>query len=65
MAKKIGWFNKNHFLKVAGLKPMYNTPLSSKDNLSSKTASPIFDIVVKHKTSQPIHLLYLFVLHIF
>jgi hypothetical protein len=65
MTKKIGWFNEYHFLKVACLKPKYKTLLGGKDGPSSKMARPIFDIVVQQETSQPICLLYLFVLHIF
>jgi hypothetical protein len=36
MAKKIGWLNDYHFLKVAGLKPKYKVLLGGKDGPSSK-----------------------------
>ncbi len=38
LAKKVGWFNEYHFLKLAGLKPKYKALWGSKDGLTSKTA---------------------------
>jgi hypothetical protein len=38
IAKKIGWFNEYHFLKVAGLKPKYKALLGGKDGPTSTTA---------------------------
>jgi hypothetical protein len=38
MAKKIGWFNEYHFLKLTGLKPKYKTLIGGKDRPSSKMA---------------------------
>ncbi len=53
MAKN-GWFNEYHSLKVSNLKPKYKALLGGKDGPTSKTAWPIFDIVVQHKISWPI-----------
>jgi hypothetical protein len=38
LAKKVGWFNKYHFLKLPGLKPKYKALLGVKDGPTSKTA---------------------------
>jgi hypothetical protein len=38
LAKKIGWFNKYHFLKLPGLKPKYKALLGGKDRPTSKMA---------------------------
>jgi hypothetical protein len=38
LAKKIGWFNNYHCLKIPGLKPKYKALLGDKDGPTSKTA---------------------------
>ncbi len=38
LAKKDGWFNEYHFLKLPGLKPKYKALLGGKDRPTSKTA---------------------------
>jgi hypothetical protein len=38
LAKKVGWFNKYHFLKLPGLKPKYKALLGGKDQPTSKMA---------------------------
>jgi hypothetical protein len=38
LAKKVGWLNEYHFLKLTGLKPKYKALLVVKDRPPSKTA---------------------------
>jgi hypothetical protein len=38
LAKKVGWVNKYHFLKLPGLKPKYKALLGGKDGPTSKMA---------------------------
>ena len=37
-AKKFGWFNKYHFMKLTNLKTKYKALMGKKDRPSSKTA---------------------------
>jgi hypothetical protein len=46
LAKKAGWFNKCHFLKLPGQKPKYKALLGGKDGPTSKMAQSAFDILV-------------------
>jgi hypothetical protein len=39
LVKKVGWFNKYHFLKLPGLKPKYKSLLGGKGEPTSKTAN--------------------------